>query len=162
MAFRPGGPRAGRGRKRGLIQYSDPTEDGDRGSLDVGRKNAGVMRYSGDGERLLIAFADGAVEEWRVSDGTRVRVMEGPPLTFPAIISPDGRFLAMPGPADAPVVRSLDPGTPPPVLQGGMKDIRFVSISPDSRYLTGTSRDGRGVDLEPFFRPRHQPIQTKR
>ena len=143
MAVRPGYHLLAVAGDDGVIRLSDLAGSREYDHLDVGPGDVGLLGFSSDGARLLIAFADGSVQEWSVSDRTRTRVIKGPPLTFPAAFSPDGNLLASVRPDGATVLRALPPDGTAPTLQVDVKDVQHLSFSPDNRLLAGTSGNGR-------------------
>jgi WD40 repeat protein/tRNA A-37 threonylcarbamoyl transferase component Bud32 len=114
-------------------------------------KHGGMVRsvdFSRDGQTLITSSSDGTLKFWSVATGEAVRSLRlGVSEFWSSALSPDGKTLAVSVSYPASVKRiDVDSGKERQTLVGQNSHARFVTFSPDGKYVAATDYGGREAD----------------
>ncbi len=116
------------------VEFLDPSgRPSARPAIDGGRAQAVALAIDRQGRRLAIGWNDGRIELRDLVTGSPPRSIQGNPSLF--ALSPDGRWLALPGPDRTVEIRPTD-GDGPSLTLGRMRgEITSLAFSSDGSTL---------------------------
>jgi WD40 repeat protein/serine/threonine protein kinase len=110
-----------------------------RPPIDGGKAQAVGLEINRAGDCLAVGWDDGRIELRDAATGALRRSIQGDPRIF--AVSPDGRWLALPGPNNAVEIQPTDGDGPPITLGRQREGITSLAFSPDGTALGSASWD---------------------